>query len=160
MEVILDKIYRFQDRDSKTNCCIPFSLEKDYEILEFICTYTPKVLEDEGRAKKLIEDALETYVPAEYREGYGNWKAYLPVLNLLTLSVDYEKRYLGCAHRHDSEQWHRISAQFSSPGFLKQPVLAGGWRALINIHAVVTGHVYYHLRINAYTGDEANHDSL
>ena len=163
-EVILDKILYLHPEDSKTNVCIPFSLEKRCLSLEFFCSYEPKKCDDRERAKQQILAALESYVPAEYRDR-NNWpescppmESFLPsVVSLITLSVDAPagklQEYLGCAHRHANEQRLVISAGFSSPGFFRRSPEAGDWRAVINVHAVVSREVKYRLVIIAHNGD-------
>ena len=166
-EIILDEIIRLHPMDSKSNVCIPFTLKKDYGSLEFICSYEPKNCNDRERAKRLILEGLDTYVPAGYRNPerlprqYAapddglSWETFLPsVVNLVTLSIDAPGLYLGCAHRHASEQRHKISADFSSPGFFRLSPGAGDWRAVINVHAVVTSEVRYHLQVIAYNGGD------
>jgi hypothetical protein len=187
VEVLLDETHCFRREDSKTNLCIPIPVHRDFDSLEFICSYEPKIFADEDIARQLVEEGLEKYVPPEYRERYGNWRDYLPVLNFITLSVDCMRRvhtpppwgdikgmypetntlpkqpypvrsaaglvdcgerYVGCAHRHTPEQRHIISRHFSSPGFFKTPAAAGAWRAVLNVHAIVSGEVRYHLRVN------------
>jgi hypothetical protein len=148
VDVILEKTLCLGTKDSKTNVCIPFSLEKDYRVLEFLCSYGPKNCDDEDLARRLIEEGLEKFVLPEHREKTGPWEQFRSsVVNLLTLSVDREGDYLGCAHRQHPEQRHIISAEFSSPGFFRSPPRRGNWRALINVHAVVSGEVRYHLQI-------------
>lgn len=148
MEVLLDETHCFRPEDSKTNFCIAIPVHRDFDSLEFICSYEPKTLADEDIARQSVKEGLEKYVPAEYREHYGNWRDYLPILNFVTLSVDYGERYVGCAHRHAPEQRHIISREFSSPGFFKTPAAAGAWRAVLNVHAIVSGEVRYHLQVN------------
>ena len=150
-EVILDKIILLYPEDSKTNVCIPFSLQKNYRALEFICSYEPKKCEDKEKAKELLLAGIETYIPAEYRESSAALEDFLAaVVNLVTFSLDCSGQYLGCAHRHANEQRHIVSMDFSSPGFFCHAPAAGDWRAVINVHAVVSPEVQYHLQILAH----------
>ncbi|QQO09138.1 hypothetical protein [Breznakiella homolactica] len=160
MKVLLDNLYPLHRDDSKTNVSVEIPLDRDYGCLEFLCSYTPKVLENEAEAKDLIEAGLERFIPPEYRERYGGWRDYLPVVNLITLSLDHDEIYVGCAHRHNPEQRHIVSADFSSPGFFRHSASAGVWRAVINVHAVVSDETVYHLTVNAYDKDEVPDDNL
>jgi hypothetical protein len=155
METLFNEEIIFHRHDSKTNRCIDIPVRKDFMYLEFLCSYEPKWLDDDSVAQGLIEDGLEKYVPPEYRACYGDWRDYLPVANLVTLSLDHDGIYVGCAHRHDPKQRHIISADFSSPGFLRYPARAGEWRAVINVHAVVSVATHYHLRVNAFDREVA-----
>lgn len=82
-------------------------------------SYSPKNLDDEEKAHKYIDDGFEKYAPEPYRKGYKPWYEYLPVKNLLTVSLDSPDGYIGCAHRQDSRQTHIISETESSRGFNK-----------------------------------------
>jgi len=151
MDIILDKIFLLHSEDSKTNVCVPFLLTRDYHSLEIFCSYEPKHCEDKERAKQLIQNGLLEYVPGEYRGQIESWENFLPsVVNLITFSLDSSGQYLGCAHRHAKTQRHVISADFSSPGFIRYSPLAGEWRAVINVHAVVSSEVRYCLKISAH----------
>ena len=153
-EIILDEIIRLHPEDTGTNVCIPFTLKRDYRSLEFICSYKPKECGDREKAKQLILDGLAAYVPAEYREQCGAWEDFLPsVVSLITLSLDSSGQYLGCAHRHAAEQRHIVSADFSSPGFSRRSPIAGDWRAVINVHSVVSPEVCYRLQVMAHDTD-------
>ena len=44
-------------------------------------------------------------------------KIYLPIKNLVTVSLDSSREYLGAAHRQSNKQEHIISPAFSSAGF-------------------------------------------
>jgi hypothetical protein len=148
--ILLDRLILLHEKDEKTNVCVPFTVEKDFEALEFVCAYEPKGYDDEERAKCMIEESVRRYVPDKYRENLESPGRFLPsVVSLVTLSIDYNGRYLGCAHRHAPEQRHIISPNFSSPGFLRPPVLAGNWLAVLNVHAVVSRELRYHLRVLA-----------
>jgi hypothetical protein len=111
-------------------------------------------------AKELVLAGIEAYIPVEYRE-HCSLDDFLPsVVNLVTLSVNSPKQYLGCAHRHAPEQQHVISAEFSSPGFCRHSPDAGDWQAVINVHAVVSLELRYQLRIMAYQNEKENGNSI
>ncbi|MDR1636382.1 MAG: hypothetical protein LBR93_03505 [Treponema sp.] len=155
MDLLLDRLILLHAGDAKTNVCVPFPVERDFESLEFVCAYGPKGYDDEDAARIMIEDGVRRFVPEEYRKGLEPLDRFLPsVTSLVTLSIDYKGRYLGCAHRHAPEQGHIISGNFSSPGFFRQPALAGNWRAVINVHSVVSGELRYRLRVLARDGSE------
>jgi hypothetical protein len=155
MEILLDKVYILHGEDAKTNICIPFRLKKDCRAIEVFCAYAPKECPDRELAKRLIDEGINRWVPAEYRKDCGPRERFLPVVNLVTLSLDYKGRYLGCAHRHTPEQRHIISQDYSSPGFLKQKAAEGNWRVVINVHAVVSDELRYRLKITAHDGSTA-----
>ncbi len=57
-------------------------------------SYSPKNLDDEEKAHKYIDDGFEKYAPEPYRKGYKPWYEYLPVKNLLTVSLDSPDGYI------------------------------------------------------------------
>jgi hypothetical protein len=156
VETLLDQTYIFNAEDSKTNRCIELSVPRDFWGLELLCSYTPKKLQDRDEARRLVEAGLARYVPEKYLSQYGDWEQYLPVVSLITLSLDYEGVYLGCAHRHAQRQRHIISEEFSSPGFIRQAARSGAWRAVINVHAVVCRNTVYRLAVRGIERSEKN----
>lgn len=145
---------------SKTNVEIPFRITEDHPALMFSAAYSPKSVEDMDLAKREIEAALKKFIPDERRDRYGTWEDYAPLVNLVTLSLDRDGHYIGCAHRHAPVQKHIISAGYSSPGFYRCPHTSGDWRAVINVHAVVSPEVRYELKIYALTEEEAARERL
>ncbi|MDR3173661.1 MAG: hypothetical protein LBU19_05380 [Treponema sp.] len=155
MEVLLDRRILLHTADEKTNVPVPFSVTRDFGALEFVYDYEPKGVDDEEAAKGMLRECVRRYVPEEYRKRLEPLDQFLPsVVSLVTLSIDYNGRYLGCAHRHAPKQRHIISANYASPGFFKQPARAGNWRAVLNVHAVVSGELRCHLRVLAREGNE------
>lgn len=138
--------------NSKTNLPLYFVVPEGCEGLRIRFSYAPKNLEDPEQSRRLIEGALAEYAPGPYRSSYGDWKDYLPVRNLITLSVDDPLGYRGCAHRHDAQQEHCLSASFASPGFIKRAVDPGRWRIVLNCHAVVSPSCRAELTVEGCTG--------
>lgn len=149
MDVILDEIIHFTQNQSKTNVTINFKLEKDYNSLEIYCEYSPKKVEDMVFTKQVLEEAIERFIPENDRSKDLTWKKYAPISNLITLSLDYEDMYLGCAHRQDEVQKHVICKDDSSVSFENHEPVKGNYCAVINLHAVSSELVCYHLKIIA-----------
>lgn len=124
--------------DSKTNVAIPFLVPEGCPKLWISYSYMPKELEDLRAAREIIERGLERYAPAPFRDGYGSWRDYLPLVNLVTLSLDSPDGYCGCAHRHDPVIRLTVDRTKAGPGFCPPKQMAGAWRAVLNCHAVVT----------------------
>jgi hypothetical protein len=97
--------------------------------------YSPVRLEDQARSKTLIQEAMAAYAPWEAPD---EWDHYLPLANLITLSMDDPAGYRGNAHRNGGDQTHILSAYKASLGFLPGAISPGTWRAMIHIHALVT----------------------
>ncbi|NLX83267.1 MAG: hypothetical protein GXZ04_05575 [Clostridiales bacterium] len=153
--ILLDQTILFHPEDDKTNHVIPFTLSRDCVKLEFACSYTPKVIQDEALKRWAVLSNIGRYVPRYqlplYQDMYDQVE---DLVNLLTLSLDYEDQYLGCAHRHAPIQTHFLSAKQSSPGFLRHHPAAGDYRAVINIHSITSPEVAFHLVITALFEEE------
>ncbi|GMQ59009.1 hypothetical protein AN1V17_34060 [Vallitalea sediminicola] len=139
-------------KDSKTNITHNVKIDNDFDSLTIEFCYSPKKLLDMEKAKIYVEEGLDIFVPQEYRDDYkndyGRWEDYTPLLNLVTLSLDDESdEYRGCAHRHSNNQIHIISNEFASPGFIKGEIIKGIWKFVINVHAVVTEQCEYQIKV-------------
>lgn len=148
MKQLVDNDYLLTPANSQTNLCIDFDTQQDFDALQLHCVYSPKTVEDPALARQLIEASIAKYMPRKLLPVLGNWKDYIPLNNLITLSVDYNGAYLGAAHRHMPDQTHILSEGFSSPGFLCQKAAAGHWRAVLNVHALVSDEVRCHITIS------------
>lgn len=139
--------------NEKTNIKLPFTVEEDSDRLIITYSYSPKELSDGARAKALIEENLLRDTHGD-RELYPDYKEYLPLKNLVTLSLDSPEKYMGAAHRQDREQRHIISEDFSSVGFLKGKIVKGQWTLYLNVHAVVTENCLCKIKIEAGGKDD------
>ena len=158
MKLLLDKTIIITRENNKRNIDIPLLIEKKYHALFIRTRYEPKIIADEEFARKEIEAGIARYVPESARAEYGNWRDYLPLVNLVTFSLDYEEEYIGCAHRHSPVMDHIISADYSSAGFIRHAVLPGCWNCVLNCHAVVTPEITYSLQVFGAEENEELHD--
>lgn len=147
MKTVLEREVKILPEDNKTNIVLPFITE-EAEAMKITYSYSPKISEDEERAKMLIEDCLASDA-GEHRGEYPEWEEYLPLKNLITLSLDSPEGYRGAAHRHDSEQIHILSKNAASPGFTKGKITAGEWKLTLNVHAIVTEECVCRIKIEA-----------
>ncbi len=146
--LLLEKEFTVFPEDEKTNISFPFEVCEGVESLKFTFSYSPKVLTDNERARILIENNIKKDA-GDYAGEYPSWQEFLPLKNLITLSVDDPVTYRGCAHRHAEYMEHIISESFASPGFNKGRIQKGQWKAVLNIHGVVTEKIDCHLKIQA-----------
>ncbi|AIQ11197.1 hypothetical protein [Paenibacillus durus] len=134
--------------DSKRHITYGFQLDKPAAVIRLRFTYWPKLLEDEGQAMGLIMKSIDSYVAPEHqspvREG---WRRYLPLKNLLTLSMDDPIGYRGACHRHDAEQSLFLSEQEASEGLMPGKLALGEWNVTISAHSVITERCSYELSI-------------
>lgn len=118
-------------KDSRTHIRLPFEIKKECAALIITFSYLPKTLKDQEQAIMLIEQGL-----ALCKESTENAKSYLPVNNLITLSLDSPYGYVGAAHRHNNNQTHTISASYSDIGFEKIKIIPGEWCLTLSCHYI------------------------
>lgn len=152
--VILDIQDCLYPEQSATNVALPFVLDQPQQSLTIEYEYWPKVLSDDDLARRMLNDGMEHCVEEQDRAQFPI-NEFLPLVNLVTLSVDAPDGYRGCAHRHDPQQLHILRAEDSSPGFDDGEIMAGQWQVVINVHAVVTEPCHYRLKVTAEGGETA-----
>ena len=146
--ILLHKEFQVFPENEKTNIAFNFNVPEATRSLKITFSYDPKVLEDNDRAKMLIENNIKKDA-GEYTDQYPLWEEFLPLKNLITLSLDDTKGYRGCAHRQDKDQIHIIREDFASRGFHKGVPEAGGWKAVLNLHGIVTEKINCNLMVEA-----------
>lgn len=147
LEQILQKQFTFTEEDVRKNILIPFQTERDYERLAIRLHYGPKSIRDPAIIMPKIRACVETYFPEGFRLTEEDMKEFDQLLNFVTLSLDKEGEYVGCAHRHPPEQTILISGQGSDWGFAPVAATKGDWRIVLHVQAVVVGSVDYRLAV-------------
>jgi hypothetical protein len=133
---------------SQSHITYSFHLLRTTGRLNIRFAYSPKRLEDPKLAKSVILEAIRKYTLPEHIERVqSKWESFLPLQNLLTLSVDDPVRHRGAGHRHDQEQLLSISCEDASPGLVRGPLHPGLWKVTISAHAIVTETCRYELQI-------------
>jgi len=133
---------------SKSHITYTFEIQNEVRRLNIDFSYNPKVLEDQAKAKQLICEGIYKYVEKSQCDGFiSKWDSYLPVQNLLTVSVDCYNEFRGCVHRHPNEQHLFITENYASPGLIAGKLCPGQWKVTISVHAVVTDFCQYKLYI-------------
>ena len=152
MKTVLKTTLRVTPAQEKTNIVLPFVLEREAKQLKINYSYAPKLSDGEAAAKAaencLLRDA------GEYRAQYPAAETFLPLKNLITLSLDDPNGYRGAAHRQADSQVHSITEHTASPGFLPGKLPAGQWRLVLNVHALVTPFCDCRVEIEAQEADE------
>ena len=137
MLCILDKHLKLSPKDSKTNIPLPFFIEKEAEELVIEFSYSPKTPEDEPLELRIAKENIERDAPGEWGKGFDP-KTFLPLKNLITVSLDDPDGYRGCAHRQPPEQIHILAEHTASPGFYPDKIKPGAWSLTLNVHALIT----------------------
>lgn len=157
MDIILQQDYLLRQEDSASNICLPFTLTRDYARLVCKIKYSPKHITDKETVRRMVLARAAEYLPEGADvENSIDWSEYEVLHNFITLSLDFQEEYLGCAHRHPPEQIVEISQQQASPGFCLHEICAGQWRAVVHVQAVILGQVAYHLVICGMEEGESN----
>ena len=140
MDILLQEKFTFVPSDDRTNRCLEFETDRDYDRLEFTCRYSPKVIEEPALVQREVEAGFA-------RSGWvgrdlfpGDMDECKVLMNFVTFSLDSEGKYVGCAHRHDPEQVIVISEAGSTRGFFAQKAAKGRWRIVLNVQAVIPEH--------------------
>ena len=81
--------------NDKTNLIHRFDVPENLDRLIIKYSYSPKILENRERAVAVIRDCFDKYDETLV----GKPADYLPVKNLITISVDENGKYRGAAHR-------------------------------------------------------------
>ncbi|MGP6139891.1 hypothetical protein [Jeotgalibaca sp. A127] len=145
----LEKIIIITPKDNQTNIRVPFTLDHDCEILEIMFKYGPAYASDED-ALPFIMKMLPRYTDSEVT--WEMAKQYLPVENLVTLSLAYENHYLGARHTKDSDQKIVLSEKESSLGFPTLPIKKGEWELQLNVHNTCSPELIAHVIVEAKGG--------
>ena len=146
--ILLEKELQVFYKDEKTNISFPFDVTEGAEALKITFSYDPKVLEDDDRAKILVENNIKKDA-GDFADEYPSWEEFTPLKNLITVSVDDPDTYRGCAHRQDKDQVHIIREYFASRGFHKGAIQKGQWKVVLNLHGMVTQEVNCSLKVEA-----------
>lgn len=148
-QLILDVQGIVHPNSSKTHISYRFHLGTQGGKLRIHFAYEPKNLEDQEQSKTMIFESINKYTEPNQRERIqAKWESFLPLKNLITVSVDDPERHRGAGHRHDPEQLLVISELEASPGFVSGKMLAGMWHVTLSLHAIVTESCRYTLQIH------------
>jgi hypothetical protein len=144
--MLLDITGQATPDDTRQHIAYRFTLDQPAAKIWLRFNYTPKVLKDNELAKPLIIAGIDLYAaPQQKQLLQGGWERYLPLNNLITVSVDDPEGYRGACHRHDPEQLLYLAERDSSPGLTKGKLIAGQWSVTLSFHAIVTEQCSYQL---------------
>ncbi|RED59356.1 hypothetical protein [Cohnella lupini] len=134
--------------DSRQHVVYRFQLDRLTAKIWIRFNYSPKVLEDNERAKSLIIAGIDLYSAPEQKQLLKDaWERYQPLTNLITVSVDDPEGNRGACHRHDPEQLLFLAERDSSPGLTKGKLVAGVWSVTLSLHSIVSEQCSYHLQV-------------
>lgn len=134
-------------QDARSHIDHIFRVDKPCKCLKIIFNYYPAYLENKAYSERLIRECFVKFTGSVNEEKVKN---YIPLKNLLTLSVDSPKGCLGTAHRHQAKQEHIISAGKASRGFMPAEIIKGEWNVTVSVHSIITDNIDYYLSLEAY----------
>lgn len=129
MEEILNWNLKINKGDNKTQIKKSFRVSSKIKKLKIEFSYSKEFVE-KGEDIKAAFNLRETRIlEDEFLNGYNK------INNLITMSLYFKETYVGCAHKHDSNQNIVISEIESTPGFIKIPIEEGEWQIVLSVHA-------------------------
>lgn len=149
MGTLIKKTIRVTPLDEKTNIKVPFTVPEGLTRLSIDYSYSPKELTDREKCEALIKENLIRDCGEQWTE-YTDYGEFMPLKNLITLSLDSPEGYVGAAHRQAATQHHEIDEDFASVGFNKVKISAGEWVLTLNLHAVVTDECVCEIEVKGY----------
>lgn len=136
--IVLDINRRLNPENRESHLNFPFSVDKIAKALIINFSFYPDLMEDQEKAVQMVKDGFMKYYGEVDEDKINN---YLPIKNLLTLSIDSPKKSLGTAHRHLKIQQHKITSEKASRGFIPSEIMAGQWNITISVHSIATDYV-------------------
>jgi hypothetical protein len=133
---------------TRSHITYSFDLRQPVRELKIRFSYHPKRLDNLERSKEIILESIGKYSVSENQElDQAKWESFIPLTNLITLSVDDPNGHRGAGHRHDPDQLLYLSENGASPGFVSGPMIEGMWRVTLSLHGIVTDLCSYELQI-------------
>lgn len=137
--ILYQNRWQWTPEDSATDAEFSFVCPPEIHRLHIAFSYAPGEEASETICRAPVEAAI-----ARYYDRYSHaaepmeTAQFVPVKNLITLSLDHEGQYLGNAHRWAPQQEHRISVESASRGFLPPKEMAGRWRGMLHLHEILS----------------------
>jgi len=135
METIVEKEMILTPAYNEKHIKIPFVLAKTYQSLLVNFSFSPRHV-DREKALVIISQVLPDYFGSD--ELLVKPEDFLPLENLLTISVSHDEEYVGGRHHKSTEQEVHLSADGSSAGYLPHAVTPGNWELQIHPHCLLS----------------------
>lgn len=143
---ILDLTIQLDATKTQTNFKIPFKVPQSAEKLVIHFHYSPNQSRDDVAIAQL-ERAISKYALAGYSTEQLQVEYYLPVDNLITLSLTKNGQYLGAHHNKSNNQTIIISQETASHGFWPIIIESAQWELQLNCHCIASHMVQANVRI-------------
>lgn len=153
--MLLDVKNEVTPADTQSHLRYDFKLDRPCAGIWVRLEYSPKALEDKEQAMELIKRGIERYVePDRQKLTLERAEQYLPLRNLITVSIDDSRGHRGACHRQDPVQELYLSERTASPGLTKGAIPEGTWTVTLSLHAIVTQRCAYRLKVWAAEAEE------
>lgn len=144
--IILNISNRLYPSDNNKHIRYPFLIETEAQQLIIKFMYSPATLDDRDKAVEMIMEASSRHADI-LDEKIEN---HLPLRNLITLSLDSPKGWVGTAHRHMLRpQEHIIAKDKASRGFFSQDIVKGEWFITLSVNTILTDFTDVQLSVEA-----------
>lgn len=143
---LFEKKYQWTSQDSQTDVSFCFHVPEGLEQIRIRFTFSPGTESNPEICLPEIEGAMNRYYDSYPRDLQPmNKESFLPVKNLITISLDKDGMYLGNAHRWATTQEHLISVNQVSRGFLPPEKMEGEWHGMLHLHEILSEKCSGHL---------------
>lgn len=156
--ILFHKTWQWTPADTKTDVSFSFTCPEHTEALCLTFSFSPDALREEQACLPPIEHALEQYYDGRDRNREPmEASGFLPLKNLITLSLSREGVYMGNAHRWQASQVHVLTKEKADPGFTVPERLEGDWEGMLHLHAICTSACGGELTVEAVPEGRESH---
>lgn len=137
--ILLEQRYVWGPEDSQHDVPFAFDCPEHIALLRIRFAYEPGKEEAREICLPPIEQALTRYYDSYPRTMQPMAaEQFLPIKNLITISLEREGVYLGNAHRWAPEQEHELTTKHASLGFVPPERLSGRWNGMLHLHEILS----------------------
>ena len=153
--LLFEQDYRWTPQDAQHDVPIAFPFPEGTTEIRLYFTYSPGKETADEICRPAVEKALTRYYdcyPHELQPMPVD--KFLPVKNLVTISLDKGGQYVGNAHRWDTDQTHILTTGRASRGFTPPARVEGPWGGMLHLHEIISPVCTGTLRIEGRLSDE------
>lgn len=124
----------FSRADESKHFYFQFFIKEKSE--KIIITFSYKPIHYSG--DDCLDNIVFAYQKVDVNMTKENARGFLPVKNLITLSLDGPSGMIGNAHRHNPNSIYEISAKSADFGFKATDIVPGIYRLCISTHCIAS----------------------
>lgn len=137
--VLFEQSYQWIPEDTGRDVLFSFTCPSDVQSIFIQFSFSPGSECTEAICRQQIEDALTRYYDRYPREIQPmRAEQFMPIKNLITISLEWEGIYLGNAHRWAPEQEHLLTVEQASLGFVPPEAIEGCWTGRLHLHEIIS----------------------